>query len=226
MAAVRARPLSSTRISAIVLAAGSGSRLGEPKQFVEWVPGVRLVDVAVDAVFAITDSVILVLPPGHAWEGRRVDATVPGSATRLQSVSAGLSALGSDPEIVVVHDAVHPLASRQTFLDVIAAVSEGADAAVPLLPLADVVKREDRGDRLITVGRDGLGLAQVPMAFLHASLLAAQGAATDDAWEDSMLVERAGGRVVGVAGSSRNIHVVTQEDLDMARALAEEGLET
>ena len=134
-----------------------------------------------------------------------------------------MTALPGDQLVVVIHDAAHPLASRATFLDLIEAVLAGADAAVPVLSLGDVVKRLDRQGRIPTVGRDGLGLAQVPMAFSTTALLSAHAAPTTTDtpyWEDSMLIERDGGIVVAVPGSSRNIHVVTPEDLRVARALA------
>ena len=206
-----------------MLAAGSGTRFGDTKQFCELTPGVRLVDAALDTAFTVTESVILVLPPQHIWEGRHVDTTVVGGASRLGSVAAGLTALPGDQEVVVVHDAAHPLASRATFLDLIEAILDGADAAVPVLSLGDVVKRQDRQGRITTVGRDGLGLAQVPMAFSTTALLSAHAAPTTTDtpyWEDSMLIERDGGIVVAVPGSSSNIHVVTPEDLSIARALA------
>jgi 2-C-methyl-D-erythritol 4-phosphate cytidylyltransferase len=98
---------------------------------------------------------------------------------------------------------------------------------VPILPVADAVKRRDEDGRLTTVGRDGLGLAQVPMAFTRSALVGAhRAAASYDSpwWEDSMVIEQSGGLVVSVAGSSRNIHVVTPEDLAVARALAAGGL--
>lgn len=209
-------------VSAIVLAAGSGSRFGKAKQFLELTPGVRLVDAALDTAFTVSDNITLVLPADHSWEGREVHATVTGGATRLESVAAGLPALLEDRQIVVIHDAAHPLATRATFLDVIEAVEAGADAAVPVLPLSDVVKRQDHRGRLTTVGRDGLGLAQVPMAFSAEALLSAhaQTPISDSLWEDSMLVECNGGDVVSVRGSSGNIHVVTPGDLNIVRILA------
>jgi 2-C-methyl-D-erythritol 4-phosphate cytidylyltransferase len=123
---------------------------------------------------------------------------------------------------VVVHDAAHPLADEVTFDLVISAVEAGADAAVPFLPVFDVVKQTDDTGVLTTVGRDDLGLAQVPMAFRHQALRSAHARRQElgDAWEDSMLVERSHGRVVAVRGSVRNVHVVSEEDLDLARVLA------
>lgn len=210
-------------VSVIVLAAGSGTRFGGAKQFLELIPGVRLVDAALETAFSVSENVILVLPPDYRWDGREVEAIVEGGASRLDSVAAGLTALPENRRVVVVHDAAHPLASRETFLDLIEAIEAGADAAVPVLPLADVVKRQDDQGRITTVGRDGLGLAQVPMAFTPTALLSAHATllnADRPYWEDSMLVEENGGRVVAVPGSSRNIHVATPEDLGVARILA------
>lgn len=208
-----------TTVSVIVLAAGSAERFGEAKQFLEVAPNIRLVDDAVDTALAVTDSVVVVLPPGLTWDGRDVAATIPGGSTRLDSVAAGLVAIPPDTEVVVVHDAAHPLASAEMFHDLIAAISAGADAAVPMLPLADVVKRTEDDGRLATVGRDDLGMAQVPMAFAAGALRSAHAGGAAHQWEDSMLIEESGGRVVAVEGSSWNIHVVTGEDLAMARIL-------
>lgn len=210
-------------VSVIVLAAGSGERFGESKQFLELTPGVRLVDAALEAAFSVTDNVILVLPPERAWDGRPVSSVTTGGDSRLDSVAAGLAALQGGQEVVVIHDSAHPLASRQMFLDVIATIRDGADAAVPLLPVSDVIKRRDEHGHLTTVGRDGFGLAQVPMGFSVASLIPvhSQRAGTGtQAWEDSMLVEQAEGTVVAVRGSPTNIHIVSREDLDLARAVA------
>jgi len=209
-------------VSVIVVAAGSGSRFGVPKQFLELAPGVRLVDLAVESALDVADDVVLVLPPGAQWDGHAVSSLVEGGESRLESVATGLRALPDHQEVVVVHDAAHPLAPRQAFLDVIDAVRSGADAALPFLPVPDVIKRRDGQGSLWTVGRDGLGLAQVPMAFsVQALQRAHQRWATEpsDVWEDAMLIELNGGRVVAVEGSPRNIHIVTNEDLEMARSL-------
>ena len=216
-----------SHVSVIVLAAGSGTRFGDTKQFLELTPGVRLVDAALQWALSATDSVILVLPPEYSWHGHEVEATVDGGATRRESVGAGLTAVPVEAEVVVVHDAAHPLAPKDTLTHLLRAISAGAEAAVPILPVGDVVKRRSEDGRLTTVGRDGLGLAQGPMAFTRSALVAAHRAsASDDSpcWEDSMLIEKNGGLVVSVAGSSRNIHVVTPEDLGVARALAAGGL--
>ena len=105
----------------IIVAAGSGSRFGVPKQF-ETVAGARLVDRAVDAVADACDDVVLVLPAGVAWDGRPVAASVPGGSTRSASVRAGLDAVAGSAAVVVVHDAARPLAPPALFEAVIGAV--------------------------------------------------------------------------------------------------------
>jgi 2-C-methyl-D-erythritol 4-phosphate cytidylyltransferase len=213
-----------SRATVILLAAGSGTRFGDTKQFLELTPGVRLVDAALQWALAGTESVILVLPAEHSWQGNAVEAIVAGGATRMESVGAGLAAVPVESEVVIVHDAAHPLVPKEMFAVLLETIGAGADAAVPILPVGDVVKRRSEDGRLTTVGRDGLGLAQVPMAFTRSALLAAHRAlahADSPSWEDSGLIEKNGGLVVAVPGSSRNIHVVTPEDLGVARAVAQ-----
>ena len=201
----------------IVVAGGTGSRFGVPKQF-EIVAGARLVDRAVDAVTAVCDEVVVVLPAGIAWDGRPVAATVPGGSSRSASVRAGLDAVASSAAVVVVHDAARPLALPALFEAVIGAVRAGADAAVPGLAIPDTVKRVDDDHVVETIARDGLRAVQTPQAFRTDVLRAAHttgGEATDDA----ALVEAAGGRVVIVPGDPRNLKVTTPADLALAAAL-------
>jgi 2-C-methyl-D-erythritol 4-phosphate cytidylyltransferase len=207
------------RTSAIVVAGGRGERFGAPKQFVT-VAGARLVDHAVAAAASACDEVVVVMPDGRAWDGCPVAAAVQGGATRSDSVRAGLAAVSSDVEIVVVHDAARPLAAPALFELVIDAVRAGADAAVPALEVADTLKRVD-GPRVAgTVPRDGLVVVQTPQAF-RAALLRDAHARGEDATDDAALVEACGGRVVVVPGDPRNLKVTTVADLALATTLLE-----
>jgi 2-C-methyl-D-erythritol 4-phosphate cytidylyltransferase len=207
-------------VGGLLLAGGSGTRFGHPKQFLQLVPGIRLVDAALATVHAVADEVVLVLPTDEVWSGAAVDHVVAGGDSRLASVRAGVAVLSESHRVILVHDAAHPLASIETAAAVVSAVDEGADAAVPWLPVVDVLKRLRADGSLETAGRDGLGQAQTPHAFRGEVLRELHARATTKAWEDTQLVERQGGRVVGVAGDAANIHVVTADDLDVARRLA------
>lgn len=206
---------------AVVVAAGRGERFGEPsrppKQFAE-LDGVRVVDRAVLTAQSVCDGVVVVLAEGVAWDGPAVDAAVTGGATRSASVRAGLDVVPDDCDVVLVHDAARPLASRAVFERVIDAVRAGADAAVPAIPVADTVKEVERGRVVSTLPRDRLVVVQTPQAFRTVVLRAAH-ADGPDATDDAALVEAAGGAVAVVEGDPRNLKITTPADLTVASAL-------
>src|SRR5688572_11330934 len=106
----------------IVVAAGTGSRFGRQKQY-EKLGERRVLDWALEAARAVSEGVVLVVPPDVAGRPEPgVDAVVPGGTTRSQSVRAGLAAVPVEVEVVLVHDAARPLASVTLFERVIHAV--------------------------------------------------------------------------------------------------------
>jgi 2-C-methyl-D-erythritol 4-phosphate cytidylyltransferase len=171
------------------------------------------------AARATCDGVVLVVPDGARHDPEPgADVVVAGGARRSDSVRAGLRAVPEDADIVVVHDAARPLATPALFAAVVAAVVDGADAAVPCVPVPDTVKRLDGDQVLETVPRDALGLVQTPQAFRAAALRDAH-AGGADATDDAALVEAAGGKVVAVPGETRNRKITTDDDLVAAEAL-------
>ena len=204
---------------AIVVAAGGGSRFGAAKQFAR-LGGVTVLDRAVGVARESCDGVVVVLPPGRDWNAPDGVRTATGGETRSASVRAGLACVPEAADVVVVHDAARPLASRGLFARVIAAVRAGADAAIPGVPVTDTVKRVVDRRVVETVPRDDLVTVQTPQAFRRAALQAAHagdGVDTDDA----ALVESAGGTVVIVDGEPRNFKLTIIDDLELAQALIE-----
>jgi 2-C-methyl-D-erythritol 4-phosphate cytidylyltransferase len=212
-----------TRVAAIVVAAGSGSRFGTAKQFV-MLCGRRLVDIAAEVAGRACDEVVVVLPPGAEWDGAPVTASVAGGAERSDSVRAGLAAISPDAEIVVVHDAARPLASPLLFASVIQAVRDGADGAVPGIAVSDTIKRVDGGRVMDTLDRSSLVAVQTPQAFRTDALREAH-ASGAIATDDAALVESFGGTVVVVRGEPENLKVTTARDLVVAAALLDERAE-
>ena len=212
------------RIAGIVTAAGSGTRFGGLKQFADLVPSVRLVDRVVTTTRTAAEWIVVVVPAGHRdqpWTGPPVEAVVAGGASRRHSIAAGLDLVPAWAEVVVIHSASHPLASTPAGgRRAVAAVEAGADGAVPVLGLVDVLKRVGDDGALTTVGREGLGLAQSPMVFRRAALDLAF-ASGRDATEESQLVEASGGRVVPVEGQADNVHIVDEASLTLARTIAD-----
>jgi 2-C-methyl-D-erythritol 4-phosphate cytidylyltransferase len=209
------------RAAAILVAAGSGERLGadRPKAFVV-LAGRPMYAWSMDALGDL--PVVAAVPDGWEIEGARC---VRGGATRSESVRNALAALPDDVHAVVVHDAARPLVAPALFAEALAAL-DGADAAVAAAPVTDTVK-EAGPDRVVagTLDRARLWAVQTPQAFRRDALERALdvpaevlAAATDDA----SLVERAGGRVVIVESTPENLKVTTRHDLRVAELLLAE----
>lgn len=207
-------------VAAVVLAAGSGTRMGTRKQFLDLTPTERIVDRTIATCRACADWVGVVLPPGvPLGPGPTVDAEIAGGADRFASVAAGVSAVPAGADVVVVHSASHPLASVDLLRRTIEAVAGGADGVVPVLEVVDTVKRRAADGSLTTLGREGIGTAQGPMAYRRSVLARALGA-RGDFTDESVAVEAVGGRVVSVAGELTNLHVTDRHSLAVVRRLA------
>jgi 2-C-methyl-D-erythritol 4-phosphate cytidylyltransferase len=205
---------------AVVVAGGAGARFGTLKQY-EQLGGRRVLDWALAAARTVADGVVLVVPAERAatHEGG-ADAVVTGGGTRGASVRAGLAAVPGDADVVIVHDAARPLAPVTLFEAVLQAVRDGADGAVPAVPVADTVKAVEKGVVVETLDRSRLVAVQTPQAFA-AALLRRAHAGSPEASDDAALVEAAGGRVVVVPGDPANAKITTQYDLLVARALVD-----
>lgn len=201
----------------IVVAAGRGDRFGAPKQFCD-LRGRRVVDRALDPLGEVCDGIVVVVPEGFTWDGRGIPAV--GADSRSASVRAGLSLVPHEADIVIVHDAARPLATRALFDAVIAAVRDGADAAIPATPVTDTLKRTEGTHVVATIDRAHVVAVQTPQAFRARTLRAAH-ASSHDASDDAALVEACGGTVVVVPGDERNMKITTPTDLVVAAALLE-----
>lgn len=204
---------------AVVVAGGSGERFGAPKQFA-MLGGRPLYQWAVEAARRAVDGVVLVVPRGAEVSAAGADTVVAGGGTRSASVRAGLRVVPEDAEVVVVHDAVRPLATSALFCSVIDAVRAGAQAAVPGLPVADTLKLAEDGVVTTTLSRHGVVAVQTPQAFV-AGLLRAAHVEAVEATDDAGLLEAAGVSVRVVPGDPRNVKVTTPADLEMVQALVD-----
>jgi 2-C-methyl-D-erythritol 4-phosphate cytidylyltransferase len=203
---------------AIVLAGGASRRYGERAKQFEHVGGVPMVARTVGAARRTCDGVVLVLPPGQAWTGEPVDAVTEGGDHQSESLRAGLAAVPADAAIIAVADPAHPLASDSLFEAVIDAVRGGADGAVPVIPILEVVQRVEDGQVVETLPKDDLVLTQTPQAF-RADVLRAVHADRPRPVENSGLLVERGHRVVTVSGDVRNVHVTTPRELAIAESL-------
>jgi 2-C-methyl-D-erythritol 4-phosphate cytidylyltransferase len=98
-------------------------------------------------------------------------------------------------------------------------LAEGFHGAVPVLPLADTVKRVRGGEVVETLDRADLVAVQTPQAFLADWLRTALGGDVAGATDCAALVEEAGGRVAVVPGVQRLVKVTERADLELVESL-------
>lgn len=213
-------------VAALVPAAGSGTRMGAgtPKALlllagepllVHAVRGLRQVD--------RIRTVVVAAPPDAVAQTqdllRPYDVlVVPGGAERSDSVRAALAALDEDVTHVLVHDAARALAPAAVATRVLDALEQGADAVVPVLPVADTVKRVDGEVVRETLDRTQLRAVQTPQGFRREVLEQAH-AHAQDATDDAGLVERLGRTVRTVPGAEEAFKVTRPFDLRVAEAV-------
>jgi 2-C-methyl-D-erythritol 4-phosphate cytidylyltransferase len=205
------------QIWTIVVGGGSGRRFGATKQY-EALGDVRVIDRSVATAHEVSDGVVVVVPPQDAVR----EGAVAGGTTRSDSVRAGLAAIPMDATIICVHDAARPLAGVDLYRRTIAAVIDGADAAIPAVAVADTIKVVADGVVVSTPDRASLVAVQTPQAFRAGSLRRAHERG-GDATDDAALVEDLGGVVVVVEGDATNRKITVPDDLAWARRLIASG---
>ena len=220
----------------VILAAGSGSRVGaDVNKVLLPLEGTPVLAHSVRTVLdlADVDPVVLVCRPGEEDEvaaavrshlGGRDVLLVPGGATRHESEQAALAVLASrieagEIDVVVVHDGARALAPASLFEQVVA-VARDAGGAVPAVRLTGLLPR-DPDDRL--PAGDLVGV-QTPQAFQAVPLLAAYRAARRDGFDGTdtaSCVERYHPdlAIVTVPTGPTNLKITYAEDLDTASRL-------
>lgn len=223
------------RVYVVLPAAGSGSRMGadRPKQYLELAASGRTVLETTVEVLAEVPGVdgifVAVSPADETARTLSMPARVlkTGGASREQTVYQTLEALSdtvADEDLVLVHDAARPLvdpADVSRLIDESCRVIEEGTAAgaVLTIPVWDTVKRVD-GEGYFSQDIDRTGLVRVatPQCFAYGLLkkaLADNLSATDE----SSAVRNAGGRVLAVESSARNIKLTRPQDIEDANRL-------
>lgn len=239
-------PKPGTVFAVVVVAAGSGSRLGQgiPKAAVI-VGGKTLLEWALEGVRAsgVASRVVVTVPAGEI-ELRAVcqrfnALAVEGGATRAESVTAALAALATAPiqpgfgneEVtsVLVHDAARCFTPVESYQRVAGALGSGELAVIPVVPVVDTIKTVDiAGTVTGTPVRSELRAVQTPQGFDLKTLLDAHEQVksldietAERITDDAMLAETLGICVATVPGSTEAFKVTTPLDLALAQALYE-----
>ncbi|MGD8165713.1 2-C-methyl-D-erythritol 4-phosphate cytidylyltransferase [Herbiconiux sp. P16] len=214
-------------VAVIVVAAGSGSRLGrpEPKAFVE-IGGRSILSRSIDSVRGMSESASLVVVVPATLVGAASAqlgqlgmpaVVVAGGDTRQRSVAAGIEVLAPEVEIVLVHDAARAFTPPEVFDRVVSAVRDLGHGVIPGLPVTDTIKGvADDGTVRDTVDRSRLTAVQTPQGFPRAHIVEAYAQAAADFTDDAALVREAGHPVGIVAGSALSFKITTADDLERA----------
>ncbi|MDP2806708.1 MAG: 2-C-methyl-D-erythritol 4-phosphate cytidylyltransferase [bacterium] len=213
-------------VSVIIVAAGSGLRLGAniPKAFVK-INGRPMVEYSLKAFQECKSvaEIILVKPASYQVNGikyfdrySKLSAVVSGGKERLDSVRAGLDLVSPDSEIVLIHDAARPMI-RAEQITAVARAAEKYGAAILAAPVSDTIKKVRKGRITCTVDRSQLWKAQTPQGFKMSVLQRSHfNRKNSPVTDDSQLVERMKGNVHIVPGDDCNIKITTPIDLEIA----------
>jgi 2-C-methyl-D-erythritol 4-phosphate cytidylyltransferase/2-C-methyl-D-erythritol 2,4-cyclodiphosphate synthase len=222
--------MTSRDLAVVVVAAGLGTRLGadKPKAFVNLAEKTLLEHTLENlASVASLEQVIIAVPAGHeaqtatladmalAGASVRFDVVV-GGVTRQESIANALGVIDLELSVVLVHDAARALAPASLFERVAAEVRRSNLGAIPVMKIADTIKRVD--DEIVreTVDRNLLRAAQTPQGFVLAQLLEAYQETTNDYTDDAALAQAHGIQINAVEGDERAFKITTADDLAAA----------
>lgn len=223
----RSLEIGKERVAAIIVAAGSSSRMGGIDKLFADLGGMPLLARTISAfeTSPLIDKIILVVNEANmerCWKMvrdygfRKVIELVPGGARRQDSVQQGLAQV-TDADWVLIHDGVRPFVDGTLIAAGLEAAREHG-AAIPAVPVKDTIKVVNN-DRLVrnTPNRDTLWAAQTPQVFRTELIISAYKDAFGDVTDDAMILERLGHPVKVYQGSYDNIKITTPEDLDIAQ---------
>ncbi|WP_040158576.1 2-C-methyl-D-erythritol 4-phosphate cytidylyltransferase [Nigerium massiliense] len=228
--------ISSGPVVAIVVAAGSGVRLGgDVPKALRTVGGLPLVVRSVRQLAAggCAAAIVVVAEPAvESFERVLADAPIPvrivtGGAERQDSVRNGLLALQGDEElsaaeIVLVHDAARALVPVRVVEDVVAAVRGGAPAVTPITEVVDSIRQLTEVGSAV-IDRSTLRAVQTPQGFERDALLEAHALIQENrvpVTDDIAAYEFAGGVATLVDGDRLAFKITTEFDLVIAEAIA------
>ena len=222
------------KVSVIILAAGSGSRFGEKKQFKK-LNGSPIWTYSLDTFnksnyfqeFNLVVSKESLNELKNSEEFYQFSKTINiklvcGGELRQDSVYNGLQLVDKNNNIVCIHDAARPFVKQKHIRDLIKACSS-FDGSILAIPATDTIKKMQDGIVERTIDRDSIWMAQTPQAFhkdklLHAIKLGSNRKITDE----STLMELSGFKIKIVRGDSTNLKITRKIDWELAKIIESE----
>ncbi|NLY43687.1 MAG: 2-C-methyl-D-erythritol 4-phosphate cytidylyltransferase [Clostridiaceae bacterium] len=222
--------------SAIIVAAGSGTRMGYSKNKLFLTIADRPVLAytlqsfeeckMIDEVILVTrqEDIMLCKEIIDISGSGKVSKIIAGGRERQHSVYNGLKEISNNAALVAVHDGARPFVLPEHIEAAVKSAWEHGAAALGVR-VKDTIKVVDEDLNIVkTPDRSRLWSVQTPQVFRVDILKAAHEEAAREgieATDDCALVERMGYTVKMVEGSYKNIKITTPEDILFAEAIVE-----
>ena len=220
-----------SQVSAIIPAAGTGARFGEPKQF-KSLAGLPLLFHCLSPFFlskTIKEIILIVQSNKIEFTKKGLQAlnfekkvkVVIGGQERQDSVKNGILAPSNSTKLVCIHDAARPFVT-ENLINKSVSLCKSADGAVIACPSVDTVKLNDNGFIRKTLDRNDIWLAQTPQTFKKEKLIKAINNADNIgliATDESVMMEEMGYSIKLVKGDENNFKITTMHDWIRAESL-------
>ena len=222
------------KVSAIIPAAGTGSRFGGKKQFKNlngeplWAHTLkpfiqsRLID---EIIFIVEKSLISIIEESTHFKQfieKKEIKIAKGGARRMDSVLNGIQVSKKMNDIVCIHDVARPFVSESLINKTIEAC-EVFDGAILATPSVDTVKSVNNGIIKTTFDRSQIWLAQTPQTFHKDYLLKAYTENMNvNVTDESTLMELSGFSIKVIIGDNSNFKVTEKIDWELAKITAKE----
>lgn len=222
--------MTNSGISIIIVAGGSGTRMCRttPKQFLSLSGEPILLRTLKRFASALpTAEIIVVLAKDQIslWQNiiKKHKCNIEhqiayGGSSRTQSVQNGLNKIKSSNGIVLIHDGVRPLATKELIIK-IAHLTALHKAVIPVVPITDSI-RKISGKENHAVDREHYKAVQTPQGFdIELIKNAYSSAVGKEFTDDAAAIEHLGAKIELTEGEKTNIKITTPEDMVIARSI-------
>ena len=224
---------------AIVIAAGSGHRMGQdiPKQFINvYDKPVLLYTLEAFQAHPLIDAIEVVCLDG--WQDMvwayakqfnisKLKWITEGGATGQESIRNGvynLAEVCGDEDIAIIHDGIRPLVDSSVLTDVIHVCMAKGNGVTSMPYNEQIFIKDDEESTTKYIPRETLRRVSTPQAYKYGKLLWAYREAFakeigiyGSSYTNTMFVEL-GERLYFAAGSDKNIKLTTKDDLELFKA--------
>ncbi len=218
--------MKNTKIIAIILAAGQGTRASKNciKQY-QYLAGDMIINHSLKN-FATTPHIDLVLPviganhqeyTKHFTKNPKVLKPCIGGATRQESVANALLHIEEyKPTHVIIHDGARPLIDKNIVLEIIDKLKNGSLAVCPILNSVDSLVQLNNS-KAEYINRNIIKRIQTPQGFDFESIVKAHKTVKENATDDSYLLYKAGIKIDYIDGNNMMKKITTPQDFEIMK---------